>query len=532
MAKTTPQAVALLLKLDFYRLGCWNEFAHTRDTRARRRWLGLALAWVMTAGIVLFYLIMLSIGMAAYGLSAFLPGCLFTGASAALLFFETLRAGSFLFSYQFVEQTSPLPLPSAALPLSRLAELYLCDLALCTLLLGPGLILYPMANSATGPLYWAAALWGLLLAPLLPLAGACFLGALTAAPVRRMRHKNLIAGLLLVGFTMAILAWSMSLTAMPADTDGADLMAMLEPALRKASAGYAPAAWFGQMLAGGSGSFPALLCLTLISLFSAGLAAAVVTKKYGALCAALNAPAGRYRAARKTGVHSPLTALYLREVKRYLACTNWFANTVVGYLLMAALPLVLLFSGDHVMQSLGLTTGMVARFLPLALGMCAVLMPVTACSVSLEGAQWPLIRTLPVSSRDLLLAKVLLNLTVALPCWAAAVIGGLLAVQPWGLEILWFVLVPAVYCVYGAVAALRINLALPQLHWQTETQAVKQSASTLAAMLTGMAAAVLPGLCLALLPEDGVYAVTCTALAVLTAWLWRQSLRVNLQKIQ
>lgn len=532
MAKATLRATVLLLKLDLYRLGRWNEFIHTRDTKARRRWIGLALAWVMIAGIALFYLVMLSVGMAAYGLSAFLPGCLYTGASVALLLFETLRAGSFLFSPQFVEQTSPLPLPSAALPVSRLAELYLCDLALCAFLLGPGLVLYSMANSGTGPLYWAAALWGLLLAPLLPLAAACFLGALTAALVRRLRHKNLIAGLLLVGFTMAVLAWSMSLTAMPADMDGADLMVMLEPALRRASAGYAPAAWFGQMLAGGSGSFPALLYLTLISLLTAGAAAAVVTRKYTALCAALNAPDGRRRTARKTGVHSPLTALYLREVRRYLACTNWFANTAVGYLLMAALPLLLLFGSDHVMQSLGLTIGLVGRFLPLAMGMCAVLMPVTACSVSLEGAQWSLIRTLPVSSRDLLLAKVLLNLSVALPCWAVAVVGGLTAVRPRGSGILWLVLVPAVYCVFGAVSALRINLALPQLHWQTETQAVKQSASTLAAMLTGLAAAGLPGLCLAFLPEDAVYAVTCVSLAGLTALLWRQSLRVNLQKIQ
>ena len=532
MAKTTPQAVALLLKLDFYRLGGWNEFAHTRDAKARRRWLGPALEWVMILGIILFYLIMLSVGMTAYGLSDFLPGCLYTGASVALLFFETLRAGSFLFSSRFVEQTTPLPLPSAALPLSRLAELYLFDLTLCVLLLGPGLVLYSMANSAAGPLCWAMALWGLLLAPLPPLAAACFLGALTAALVRRMRHKNLIAGLLLVVFTMAILAWSMSLSTMPADADGADLMAMLGPALRKASAGYAPAAWFGQMLAGGGESFPALLCLTLISLLPAGLASIVVTRKYGALCAALSAPTGRRRTARKTGVHSPLTALYLREVRRYLACTNWFANTVVGYLLMAVLPLVLLFGSDDVLQSLGLTAGMVGRFLPLALGMCAVLMPVTACSVSLEGAQWPLIRTLPVSSRDLLTAKVLLNLSVALPCLAAAVIGGLLAAQPRGVGILWLILVPSVYCVFGAVAALRINLALPQLHWQTETQAVKQSASTLATMLTGLAAAGLPGLCLALLPENAVYAVTCVTLAVLTVLLWRHSLRVNLQKIQ
>lgn len=525
---TTLRAVSLLLKLDFYRLGGWNEFAHSRDPKARRRWLGLALVWVMLICLVLFYLTAMAVGMAQFGLIRYLPGCLYTGAAAALLIYETLRAGHTIFSPDFREKTAPLPLPGAALPLSRLLGLYLCDLTLCVLLLGPGLILYAL-TIRPGFVFWAAALWGLLLAPLLPLAVACGLGTLTALAVRRLRHKNLLAGLLLVAFTMAILVWSMSLTSLPANADGADLMAMMEPALAAAASGYLPALWFGQTLTGSTAS---LAALSLVSLLPAALAVWTVTANYARLCEALHAPAGRRRTARKAGVHSPLTALYLREVRRYFSCSNWFANTVVGYLLMAVFPLLLLFGGSQVLQSLELTQETVGLFLPVILGLMAVLMPVTSCSVSLEGAQWPLVRTLPVRTRDLLLAKILLNLTIALPCWTVAVIGGFLAVRPQGLSILWLVLVPALYCVFGAAAALRINLAFPQLHWQTETQAVKQSAAVLLSMLAGFAAAGVPWICLLFFPADCVYTVLCLVLAVLTWLLWRQCLHVDLQKIQ
>lgn len=531
MASPTLRAVGLLLKLDARRLFGFNEFRHSRDPKARRRWLGLALVWGMLAGMMLFYLTAMAVGMARFGLIRYLPGCLYTGAAAALLFFETLRAGTALFGRDFFEQTTPLPLPRAALPLNRLLALYLWDLALCAVLLGPGLTVYALTLGA-GVRFWAAALWGLLCAPLLPLAAACVLGALTAVLVRRLRHKNLIAGLLLVGFTMAILAWSMSLSTLPADTDGADLMAMLEPALAASAAGYAPAAWFGRMLAGGSGSVAALAGLSLVSLLPAALAAGVVTAKYGALCAALNAPAGQRRAARLGRARSPLAALYGREVRRYLSCTNWFANTVIGYLLMALLPLFLLLGGNRAMQTLELTPDLAGRYLPLMMGLMAVLMPVTACSISLEGPYWPVIRTLPVRTRDLLAAKILLNLSVALPCWAVGVAGGLLALRPQGIAALWLALVPALYCLFGAVAALRINLALPQLHWQTETQVVKQSASTLLALVCGILAAGVPGLCLTFAPVNAVYAAVCLVLAALTALLWRQCLRVNLQNIQ
>ena len=532
MAKsTTPRAIVLLLKLDFRRLGGWNEFAHSRDAKLRRRWLGLALVWVLLVCLILFYLTLTAVGMAQFGLIRYLPGCLYTGTGAALLIYETLRAGSTVFSPEFREGTAPLPLPQAALPLSRLAELYLCDLALCVLLLGPGLLVFALTEHP-GLGFWAAALWGLLLAPLLPLAAACGLGMLAALLVRRLRHKNLIAGLLLVAFTMGILVWSMSLTSLPADADGADLMAMMAPALTSAASGYPPAFWFGQMLAGGSGSLTALGLLSLVSLTPAALAVWLVTANYARLCEALTRNAGRRRTAREAGVHSPLTALYLREIRRYFSCSNWFANTVVGYLLMAVFPLFLLFGGNQALQSLELTPETVGLFLPVILGLMAVLMPVTSCSVSMEGAQWPLVRTLPVRTRDLLLAKILLNLTVALPCWVVAVIGGFLAVRPQGLAVLWLVLVPALYCVFGAVTSLRINLAFPQLHWQTETQVVKQSTAVLLSMLAGFAAAGLPALCLLFAPKDWVYTVLSLLLAILTLLLWRQCLHVDLQKIQ
>lgn len=158
MAKqTTRQAIVLLLKLDFRRVGGWNEFIHSRDTRLRRRWLGLALVWVMLVCLVLFYLTAMAAGMAQFGLIRYLPGCLYTGVGAALLFYETLRAGSTVFSPEFRDRTAPLPLPSAALPLSRLTGMYLCDLALCVLLLGPGLILYAL-NGQAGFGFWAGAL--------------------------------------------------------------------------------------------------------------------------------------------------------------------------------------------------------------------------------------------------------------------------------------------------------------------------------------------------------------------------------------
>lgn len=529
MASPTLRAVGLLLKLDAHRLFGFNEFRHSRDPKARRRWRLLAGMWGFVAVSVLAYLIAMAAGMATLGLIELLPGCLYTGAAGAILFFETLRVGADLFGLDRYEQITPLPLPPAALPVSRFLGLYLFDLGMCALLLGPGLVIYA-ATVRPGGWFPAAALWGLLWAPLLPLAFATLLGILVALLVRRLPNKSLIAGLLLAAFAVGSVVVSMRLSALPPDLDGRDIAQALVPALRAAATAYAPAAWFGRLLTGdASAAFP----LALASVLPAAAVAWFSAARYGALCQALNAFAARR--ARRAGawrVHTPLHALYLREVRRYVSCTSWFSNTIVGFLLMPALGLGLLLGGQDALAALGLSGEASIRFVPVLLGLMGVLMPVTACSISLEGPYWPVIRTLPVRTRDLLLSKVLLNLSVALPCWAVGVAGGLLALRPRGIAALWLALVPALYCLFGAVAALRINLALPQLHWQTETQVVKQSASTLLALVCGFLAAGVPGLCLTFAPANTVYTAVCLVLAALTALLWRQCLRVNLQTIQ
>lgn len=532
MAKPTLRGLALLLKLDLYRLGGWNEFVHTRDPKEKRRWLINAFVWGLLAIMAVGYLLFLAWGMLLLGFGEALPGFLYTMASALTLLLGILNIGNFLFSHTFHDQISTLPIPHRALPLSRLLALYLVYLALCALCLVPGMVVYAMALQP-GILFWAAFLWGLLLAPLPCLTVACIPSVLSALFVRRLRYKPLIATLILVLYLVVAMNLSFQFDSTSMDpNDPTALLLAMKPLLTASASRYPPAAWFSQILSGSSGSGSALLRLSLTALLPAGLAAAIIVRRYDTLCNALNAVAGRRRANRRTTVHIPLTALYLREVRRYTTCMTWFSNTAIGYCLMAAIPLMLLLSGDRFGRTMGLTSAVIIRYLPLVLGLLAILMPVTSCAIFLEGAQWPLIRTLPVRTRDLLLAKVLLNLTVAFPCWLIAVIGGTLALHPQGPDLLWLALVPAVYCVYGAVAALRIDLAFPKLQAKNETEVVKQSTATLLSLLNGLISAGIPWLLLVTFPHSVVYTGLCPLAALLTLFLWRQCLHTDLQKIQ
>ena len=60
------------------------------------------------------------------------------------------------------------------------------------------------------------------------------------------------------------------------------------------------------------------------------------------------------------------------------------------------------------------------------------------------------------------------------------------------LELFWLIVIPAAYLVFMCVAGITANLAFPVFDWENEVRVVKQSASMLVTMLTGMVSSILP----------------------------------------
>ena len=110
----------------------------------------------------------------------------------------------------------------------------------------------------------------------------------------------------------------------------------------------------------------------------------------------------------------------------------------------------------------------------------------------MEGKQWWIAQTLPVRSRDIWSAKILTNLTLALPFYLVSIVFALLAVKPSVSEGIWLVLLPAAYIVFSSVLGITMNLAFPVMKWEAESRVVKQSASVMLTMLVGFVTALIP----------------------------------------
>ncbi|WP_131469375.1 hypothetical protein [Ruminiclostridium cellobioparum] len=147
----------------------------------------------------------------------------------------------------------------------------------------------------------------------------------------------------------------------------------------------------------------------------------------------------------------------------------------------------------------------------MAMVFCVALTCTTAPSISLEGKNLWIVKSLPLKAMDIFRSKILLNLVITAPI---LVICSTVLTAVLGFTILEYLLIVAVgcsYCVFIAVAGLIINLHFPKLEWNTQVAAVKQSASVMLALAAGFLSIMLP---------IGIFAMLNPANPVVFQVLW------------
>lgn len=156
------------------------------------------------------------------------------------------------------------------------------------------------------------------------------------------------------------------------------------------------------------------------------------------------------------------------------------------------MTVAILVMGKETIESLVGMNGIVERVLPIMLGTLPAMLPMSACSISMEGKQWWLMQTLPVTEKEVLRSKIWANLLVVFPFYLVSELLAFLALRPVGINAVCLLVVPVLYTVYGAKMGVAINKKFPIFDWDNETRVVKQSASSLVMLLVGGLSGMIP----------------------------------------
>lgn len=519
------RTLRILTKLELCNLYGLNVLRFSRDKKAKRKAMGLAAVWVVLIAMLVFYIGGMSYGLIFLGLSESVPAYLITLSGLFIFVFGLLKAGGTIFRKEGYDVLCALPLPMGAVATSRLLKMYVEDLFMTFGVLLPGIVVYAW-NIRPGAGFYLAGLLGIWSIPLIPMAASILLGTLITGIASRMRHKSLAATALSILVVLGALYGSSRLSAMEGSPDPEMLQEMSAGIMGALKRVYPPAVWLGGAISRGDlpGALPcAFLSLAVFAVVAAGVALCfrkISQNLYGSFAK------HDYRIGRlKTD--SLLSALCKREFRRYFSSSIYVTNTIIGPIMGCVLSGALLVSGTDFLKELLPLPVDLEEMVPFVMAGVFGMMPVTAVSISMEGKNWWIVKSLPLSVKNILDGKILMNLLLILPFYLLSEFLLIFALRPGAGEFLWLVLIPAVLILFSCVYGITVNLHFPVLEWDNEVRIVKQSASTLLGGMGGLILALLCAVAVGSVPSEYteyLKVVICVLFLSATAFLyWRNN---------
>lgn len=521
--------IKLLTKLELCNLFSLNVLRFSKDKKVHNRALGLLAAWAVLLAMLTLYMGGLSYGLISLGLEAVVPAYLITISSLLIFFFGMLKDGNILFRREGYDILCALPVSKAAIVVSRLLRLYVEYLLAALAVLLPGIAVYVwMLRPGLG--FYLTVLLGFGSVPLLPMTAAIIIGTFITALSSRMPHKSLMAALLTILLVLGILYGSSRLSSMEGQFTPEMLTNLSTTVMALLKKVYPPAVWLGTAIARGDILGGVLCAGVSLAVFAA--AAAGVTLCFQRVCQSLFSSAAKHNyqmGALKAS--STLSCLCRREFQRYFSSSIYVTNTIIGPIMGCVLSGALLVSGPETLKTLLPLPIDVVPFVPFVIAGVFCMMTTTATSISMEGKNWWIVKSLPLSTKHILDAKILMNLLLILPFYLMSELLLIFALKPGVGELLWQLLIPAVIILFSCVYGITVNLHLPVLEWESEVHIVKQSASAALGGMGGFILAILYAVTVGVVPEayaSFLKAGICVAVLALTAVLYRKNNRFDL----
>lgn len=412
-----------------------------------------------------------------------------------------------------------MPVKPKSILISRMVPLLALNLLYGAVVMVPAMVVYAIQITASVPGILLQ-IGGLLCITLLTQALACFLGWLLHLLLSKMNKS--IASLLYMTIFLGLYFYFYSQAGNILNAIAANGSAIAQ----------AVRTWVYPLYTMGRGCTGQVLPF----LAFAAICAIVFFLVYALLSATFLRAATSRRAVRRRKLEldglrgtSPTGAIVQKERRKFLGCPVYLTNMGLGVILTAALPVMALIFRKQllpVVEMLGMDTGTIALVISAMLSFMASMCCVSTPSVSLEGKNIWILKSMPVSSRQILAGKLRFHCLATVPVHllAGAVLSAVLGCGV--VEILLCALCAGLMVALVGVLGLLCGLKWARLDYISEAYPCKQSVSVLVIMFGSwgipMALGLLYGFLLSQFLSATLYlALVCVLLGAVCAALYQ-----------
>lgn len=394
---------------------------------------------------------------------------------AFMLVMQTImRADGHLFKARDYDMLMSMPINQRDVVLSKIVSLLLADYLFFAIFYIPGLLVYGINVGFTSWLVLYG-LIGFIVTPLLPISLFSFLSYFISLITRNWKHKNIIKIITLLVFTIGIMSIGMISQGLE-DNPGQFAINMFNTARAIYYPGY-----INYLALMGSVSAAFIYIGINIFFFSIFVILLGITYKKTNSRTEKSFKKEAFVLNEKTSSDGELKTLFKKEIKRYLSSPIYVLNSGIGAVLLPVLLVAMYFQFKGAQEAL---TPTLLFIILTSIGHFVVtLTSTTSVTISLEGKQFWILKSAPVKTENVFLAKMLVNLVSALPFVLIATILGYFLIGFSLGEVILYLIIIILGLLMITSLGLLVNLLLPKMVWDQEVKVVKQSASVIVLML-------------------------------------------------
>jgi ABC-2 type transport system permease protein len=417
-----------------------------------------------------------------------LPELLMAVVSLFVIVTTISRVKGTLFGFKDYDLVMSLPIDHKIIVASRLLTLYILNLTFTLIIMVPSSIAYiVLAKPDLG--FYAYTILSLIFIPIVPMIIGTVLGTIIvyiASKFKRNNFVNIVLNIILVTGIVFISMFTSS--SEEAITQSANYIA------NAANQIYPLAEVYKGMVIDHNILYFILFVVISLALLMGYVA--LIGLNFKRINNNITSVAtNNKKKRRKYSLSSPVFSLYKKELARYFSSALYVLNTGIGMIMLLVGSIASLFvkndSLDQLLEIPGFSE-MAGTYLPVAIPFFIVLVYTSACSISLEGNNLWIIKSIPVSTKEIFFSKIGVNLTITLPLSLLSIIILSIGLKLSPLHGLVTMAMAIAYAFLTSIFGLLLNLIFPVFEWKSEVTVIKQSMSAFLATLGGIVLALIP----------------------------------------
>lgn len=466
-----------------------NIYRYTTDKKKRNKIVGNFIGTMCIYAMLMSYSIANSIGFGKLGMADAIPVMCALVISLLAFILTVFKTNGYLFNFKEYDMLMALPFEPRTVAACKFLYMYIKSLPWylsisLAMMIGYGYYVRP--NILAYPVWIILTLC----LPVIPMLGSAFLGYLIAKISAGFRKSNLIQTVL----TMVFVIFCFSLRFIIDDVFQND---KVEETLEKTNEitgnmakRYLPAGWFGHAVTG-QGILDGLLLM--------GVSAAlfiVVFRIVGKSYRKINSALASHAASRgfqmtRQKKRSAVRSIAFKEYKRMMGSTVYMVNIGIGMILSSLFGIVTLVIGFDKM--IGIVTknapfdpAILQPAIPFIIYFFIGMVASTACSPSLEGKNYWILKSLPLTKKTIYQGKMLFNLYITVPFMVFSELCLCISAKVPFVNTVLYLILGILLCAFSTTWGCVCGVKHMRLDWENEIEVVKQGAAVAIYMLPNM----------------------------------------------